>query len=76
MEKQKIKRYSMAFKMQVIREYEEGATIYSLSKKYSTGPYQINEQENTELTLQLDGLPLSSLPCGTPENNGNHNEGN
>jgi len=39
MGKQKIKRYSMAFKMQVVREYEEGASIYSLTKKYGIGSY-------------------------------------
>ncbi len=40
MEKEKIKRYSMAFKMQVVREYEEGASIYSLIKKYGIGSYK------------------------------------
>jgi transposase-like protein len=39
MEKQKIKCYSMAFKMQVVREYEEGASIYSLTRKYGIGSY-------------------------------------
>ena len=37
MGKQKIKRYSMAFRMQVIREYEEGASATSLMKKYGIG---------------------------------------
>jgi transposase len=34
MEKIAIRRYSEAFKKQVVREYEEGATACSLSKKY------------------------------------------
>lgn len=34
MEKQVYKRYSEAFRIQVIREYEAGATISSLQKKY------------------------------------------
>ena len=37
MGKQKIRRYSMAFKMQVVREYEEGASATSLQQKYGIG---------------------------------------
>ena len=34
MEEQVIKLYSMAFKQQVVREYETGKTVYELKKKY------------------------------------------
>ncbi len=34
MEEQVIKQYSIAFKQQVVREYETGKTVYELKKKY------------------------------------------
>jgi transposase len=34
MEKDKVRRYSQAFKQQVVREYEGGASLYSLLQKY------------------------------------------
>ena len=34
MTKKIIKRYSTAFKQQVVKEYEKGANIYALQKKY------------------------------------------
>ena len=34
MEKQVVKRYSLAFKKQVVKEYEEGASLTELQKKY------------------------------------------
>lgn len=37
MPKEQIKRYSQAFKHQVVREYEAGASIYSLVQKYGIG---------------------------------------
>ncbi|MCP4357393.1 MAG: transposase [Chloroflexi bacterium] len=38
--KEPIKRYSQAFKQQVVREYEAGASIYSLRQKYGIGVYK------------------------------------
>lgn len=32
-----IRRYSQAFKQQIVREYEEGASTYSLVRKYGIG---------------------------------------
>ena len=40
MEKTPIKRYSQAFKQQVVREYEKGVTIYRLRQKYGIGGYE------------------------------------
>ena len=37
--KEPIKRYSQAFKQQVVREYEAGASIYSLQQKYGIGAH-------------------------------------
>lgn len=37
MDKEPIKRYSQAFKQQVVREYEAGASTYSLVQKYGIG---------------------------------------
>lgn len=37
MKKETIKRYSQAFKQQVVKEYEAGASIYSLLQKYGIG---------------------------------------
>lgn len=37
MKKEPIKRYSQAFKQQVVREYEGGASIYNLLQKYGIG---------------------------------------
>ena len=37
MSKQMIKRYSEAFKQQVVREYESGASLYELRQKYGIG---------------------------------------
>jgi len=37
MTKEPIKRYSQAFKQQIVREYEAGASIYSLLQKYGVG---------------------------------------
>jgi transposase-like protein len=34
MKKEPIRRYSQAFKQQVVREYEAGASVYSLQQKY------------------------------------------
>lgn len=39
MKKEPIKRYSQAFKQQVVREYEAGASVYSLLQKYGIGGY-------------------------------------
>lgn len=40
MAKETVKRYSQAFKQQVVREYEAGASIYSLRQKYGVSGYQ------------------------------------
>lgn len=37
MQKQIVKRYSQAFKMQIVREYEAGSSLYSLRNKYGIG---------------------------------------
>lgn len=37
MPKDGIRRYSQAFKQQVVQEYEAGASIYSLRQKYNIG---------------------------------------
>ena len=37
MEKEPIRRYSQAFKQQVVREYEAGASTYRLRAKYGIG---------------------------------------
>ena len=37
MKKEPIKRYSQAFKQQVVREYEAGASVNSLRHKYAIG---------------------------------------
>ncbi len=37
MKKEPVKRYSQAFKRQVVREYEAGASIYKLRQKYGIG---------------------------------------
>jgi transposase-like protein len=39
MRKEPIKRYSQAFKQQVVREYEAGASVRSLLQKYGIGGY-------------------------------------
>lgn len=42
--KQAIKRYSQAFKQQVVSEYEAGASIYQLRQKYGIGAHKTIEQ--------------------------------
>ena len=37
--KEPVKRYSQAFRQQVVREYEAGASIYSLRQKYGIGSH-------------------------------------
>lgn len=37
MKKEIVKRYSQAFRQQVVREYESGASIYKLQQKYGIG---------------------------------------
>lgn len=44
MKKETVKRYSQAFKQQVIREYEAGASITSLRQKYGIGSHQTVER--------------------------------
>ena len=49
MEKTPLKRYSQAFKQQIVREYEAGATASQLSQKYgimggSTWPWRIRSR--------------------------------
>ena len=40
MKKEPFKRYSQAFKQQVVREYEKGTSIYQLRQKYSIGGHK------------------------------------
>jgi transposase-like protein len=40
MKKEPIKRYSQAFKRQVVRDYESGTSIYQLRQKYGVGGYE------------------------------------
>lgn len=42
--KEPIKRYSQAFKQQVVREYEAGASNYSLRQKYGIGAHHTVER--------------------------------
>ena len=44
MKKEPIKRYSQAFKQQVVREYEAGASVYSLRQKYGIGAHNTVER--------------------------------
>lgn len=44
MNKEPIKRYSQAFKQQVVREYEAGASIMSLRQKYGIGSHRTVEK--------------------------------
>jgi len=44
MTKEPIKRYSQAFKQQVVREYEAGASNYSLRQKYGIGAHHTVER--------------------------------
>ena len=37
MKKESVRRYSQAFKQQVVREYEAGASVYKLQQKYGIG---------------------------------------
>lgn len=39
MEKERVRRYSLAFKQMVVREYEDGASIYKLMQKYGIGSH-------------------------------------
>jgi transposase-like protein len=40
MKKEPVKRYSQAFKRQVVRDYESGTSIYKLRQKYGVGGYE------------------------------------
>ncbi len=42
--KEPIRRYSQAFKLQVVREYEAGTSIYSLRQKYGIGSHRTVER--------------------------------
>jgi transposase-like protein len=44
MNKEPIRRYSQAFKQQVVREYEAGASIYQLLQKYGIGGHNTVKQ--------------------------------
>ena len=37
MRKERVIRYSQAFKLQIVREYEAGASVHSLAQKYGIG---------------------------------------
>lgn len=44
MPKEPIKRYSQAFKQQVVQEYEAGSSIYRLRQKYGIGSHKTVER--------------------------------
>jgi transposase-like protein len=44
MKKEPVKRYSQAFKQQVIREYEDKTSIYNLLQKYNIGSHRTVER--------------------------------
>lgn len=44
METEKVKRYSQAFKQQVVREYESGSSINTLRQKYGIGGHHTLKQ--------------------------------
>lgn len=44
MKKETVRRYSLAFKQQVVRKYEAGASIYSLRDKYGIGSHLTVQQ--------------------------------
>jgi len=44
MKKEPVIRYSQAFKQQVVREYESGASIYRLLQKYGIGGHKTVER--------------------------------
>lgn len=44
MKKEAVKRYSQAFRQQVVREYEAGASIYNLLQKYGIGSHRTVER--------------------------------
>lgn len=44
MKKEPIRRYSQSFKQQVVREYEAGASAYSLQQKYGIGCFKTVQQ--------------------------------
>ena len=44
MKKEAVKRYSQAFRQQVVREYEAGASIYGLRQKYGIGGHRTVER--------------------------------
>ena len=52
MAKRVIMRYSEAFRIQAVREYEAGATVYSLRQKYGIGGKQVTAQENMRHTYR------------------------
>ena len=43
-QKEPVRRYSQAFKQQVVREYETGASIYQLLEKYGIGAHKTVER--------------------------------
>ena len=43
-QKEPVRRYSQAFKQQVVREYEAGASIYQLLEKYGIGAHKTAER--------------------------------
>ena len=44
MRKETVRRYSQAFKQQVVKEYEAGASVYSLLQKYNIGAHKTVER--------------------------------
>jgi len=43
-QKEPVRRYSQAFKLQVVREYEAGSSIYQLLEKYGIGAHKTVER--------------------------------
>ena len=66
MEKQAIKRYSQAFKQQVVREYEGGGTsIYHLLQKYGIGARDTVKRWVERYGRGIPGCCTSAMMCSS-----------
>ena len=77
MENEKVKRYSQAFKQQVVREYESGSSINTLRQKYGIGGHHtvkewivqsVDDQENMKALKRRIGELESALASSVLEN--------
>ena len=63
MKKEPIKRYSQAFKQQVVREYEAGASATSLAQRYGIGTHTtIKLPPSLQQCCQRAHSPLCPYP--------------